>query len=171
MLSYLCAANGGRCVHCTHVITFESAELRRATIAPVVNPCCWCAAARFPPPARRAARRPAAAHARPRAASQRAVLASVAALGRCVRGTLEEDSDSHDGAHAHRSWTCCNNPRCCNSRGWGTSDAAAAHRRPRRVPADAWDVFVTGSGATEAARLRLLAKEKYTSPQMMVMLR
>ena len=56
MLSYLCAANGGRCVHCTHVITFESAELRRATIAPVVNPCCWCAARttrrpRQPPPA------------------------------------------------------------------------------------------------------------------------
>ena len=42
---------------------------------------------------------------------------------------------------------------------------------PDGMPADAWDAFVTGSGATEAARLRLLAKEKYTSPQMLVMLR
>ena len=105
------------------------------------------------------------AHARPRAAPQRAVPAGVA--GRCVRGTLEEDSDSHDGAHYHRSWTRCNNPRCCNSRGWGQQ--RMPQRRivdPDGMPADAWDVFVTGSGATEAARLRLLAKEKYTSPQM-----
>lgn len=122
------------------------------------------------PPAARATRRPLTrAHAPRRSVP---CLPAWLPLGRCVRGTLEEDSDSNDGAHYHRYWTCCNNPRCCNSRGWG--EQRMPQRRivdPDGMPADAWDAFVTGSGATEAARLRLLAKEKYTSPQMLVMLR
>ena len=121
---------------------------------------------RRPPAApTRATRRPPAAHAAP-------CCARIAACRACRRGcprpfacaARSRRTATRTTAHYTARGRAAMTLNHCNSRGWGQQ------RMPRRrivdpdgMPAEAWDAFVTGSGATEAAQLRLLAKEKYVA--------